>query len=193
MWAGRLEGPRSESFQILVTHRSLSFPPRQVDIGQIEGAFVQGLGYYLTEEVEFDPEGRLLTNGTWHYKPPGVNDIPLHFDVSLLPPLSAAVETGTREQRRSRTKVEKVGQGEEKKEKEGLILSSKATGEPPFMLASSAYFGVVAAIREGKREWGQGGECTSGEMLAKEVPLAISATIKKRIEAIDVPVEAFVL
>lgn len=184
-----MEGPRSESFQILVTHLSLSFPPRQVDIGQIEGAFVQGLGYYLTEEVEFDPEGRLLTNGTWHYKPPGVNDIPLHFHVSLLPPPSA----GTREQRRSRTTVEKVGQGEEKKEKEGLILSSKATGEPPFMLASSAYFGVVAAIREGKREWGQGGKRTSGESLAKEVPLAISATIKKRIEAIDVPVEAFVL
>ena len=54
-----------------------------LDLGQVQGAFVQGLGYMFTEEVLFDDEGRLLTDGTWEYKPPCSHTIPVDFRVSL--------------------------------------------------------------------------------------------------------------
>jgi xanthine dehydrogenase/oxidase len=42
-----------------------------IDIGQAEGAFMMGLGYWLLEKVKYDPQtGKCLTNGTWEYKPP---------------------------------------------------------------------------------------------------------------------------
>lgn len=55
-----------------------------IDIGQIEGAFMMGLGYYTTEQLILDPEdGKLTTNRTWTYKPPGIKDIPVEFNVKL--------------------------------------------------------------------------------------------------------------
>jgi len=45
-------------------------PNPGIDVGQIEGAFVQGLGLYLTEEVVYEKDGKLINNGTWEYKPP---------------------------------------------------------------------------------------------------------------------------
>ncbi|KAI8484808.1 hypothetical protein Bbelb_374050 [Branchiostoma belcheri] len=57
-----------------------------LDIGQVEGAFVLGLGYWLTEKCVYDKDtGRLLTNGTWEYKPPTTKDIPADLRVTLLP------------------------------------------------------------------------------------------------------------
>ena len=56
-----------------------------VDIGQVEGAFVMGLGLWTSERIVYDPEtGRKLTAGTWNYKPPVNRDIPADFRVSLL-------------------------------------------------------------------------------------------------------------
>lgn len=43
------------------------------------------MGYYLHEAVAFDDQGRLLTTGTWLYKPPSALDIPLDFNVTLIP------------------------------------------------------------------------------------------------------------
>ncbi|CAB4039754.1 xanthine dehydrogenase oxidase-like, partial [Paramuricea clavata] len=57
----------------------------EIDIGQVEGAFVMGLGYWLTEQAIYDPSSGLeLTSGTWDYHPPFSKDIPIDFRVNLL-------------------------------------------------------------------------------------------------------------
>ena len=68
----------------LVEDAGLSTSPA-VDIGQVEGAFVMGLGLWTSEEVRYDTEtGELLTCNSWEYKPPAAKDIPQDFRVTLL-------------------------------------------------------------------------------------------------------------
>ena len=55
-----------------------------VDIGQIEGAFIQGVGLFTIEELLFSPKGHLLTKGPGTYKIPTMTDIPQEFYVSML-------------------------------------------------------------------------------------------------------------
>ena len=56
-----------------------------VDIGQVEGAFIMGLGMWTSEQIKHDPDtGVLLTMNTWEYKPPAAKDIPEDFRVTLL-------------------------------------------------------------------------------------------------------------
>jgi len=75
-----------------------------MDIGQIEGGFVMGLGIWLTENLIYDPKtAELLTNRSWNYKVPGAKDIPIDFRIRLL----------------------------QKKPNPYFVLRSKATGEPP--------------------------------------------------------------
>ncbi|XP_077870156.1 xanthine dehydrogenase/oxidase-like [Saccoglossus kowalevskii] len=56
-----------------------------LDIGQIEGAFMMGYGYYCLEELRYSPKGELLTKGPGMYKIPWISDTPRRFNVSLLP------------------------------------------------------------------------------------------------------------
>ncbi|XP_076033762.1 xanthine dehydrogenase rosy [Oratosquilla oratoria] len=94
-----------------------------IDIGQVEGAFVQGLGLYTLEEHRYSPTGILYTRGPGAYKIPGFQDIPNKFNVALL---------------REATNPH-------------AVFSSKAVGEPPLFLASSVYFAIRDAVSDCRR------------------------------------------
>lgn len=100
-----------------------------VDLGQVEGAFIQGLGYFTTEQVVVGSEGRLLSVGTWDYKPPSQLDIPIQFNASLLK--DAPNPNG--------------------------VLRSKASGEPPYALASSVFFAIRDAVSAARKQAGKTG------------------------------------
>ena len=73
-----------------------------VDIGQVEGAFIMGLGLFTSEEIKHDINtGQLLTKNTWEYKPPAAKDIPQDFRVTLLKnarnPMGVMSSKGNRE------------------------------------------------------------------------------------------------
>lgn len=95
-----------------------------IDIGQIEGAFMQGYGLFTLEELIYSPTGTLYSRGPGMYKLPGFADIPGEFNVSLL--------TGAPNPR--------------------AVFSSKAVGEPPLFLASSVFFAIKEAISSARNE-----------------------------------------
>ncbi|XP_033106656.1 xanthine dehydrogenase/oxidase-like [Anneissia japonica] len=97
-----------------------------IDIGQIEGAFMQGYGLFTLEEHRWSPTGNLLTKGPGFYKIPGFTDIPVEFNVSLL-------------------------DGVPNKK---VVCSSKAIGEPPLFLAASVFYSIKDAIRCSRRNSG---------------------------------------
>ncbi len=90
----------------------------EIDIGQIEGGFIQGVGWVTTEEIKWDKSGNLLTHSPDTYKIPTVNDIPAVFNVELLSGYP----------------------------NEGAIRKSKAVGEPPLMLAFSVWLAIKDAV-----------------------------------------------
>lgn len=98
-----------------------------IDIGQVEGAFVMGLGYFLSENIKYDPDnGMVITNRTWNYWPPGVKDIPADFRVTLAK--NAPNITG--------------------------VMRSKSTGEPPICLALSAVAAIRDALKSARIDAG---------------------------------------
>ncbi|HVU25502.1 MAG TPA: molybdopterin cofactor-binding domain-containing protein, partial [Opitutus sp.] len=109
-----------------------------IDIGQVEGAFVQGVGYLLTEKLVFQPDGeeqgRLNTTNTWRYKIPATTTIPLELNVHLFPRNDPSV----------------AGIPEDPH----LIFSAKEVGEPPLVLANTVFLAVKAAIRASRLERG---------------------------------------
>ena len=90
-----------------------------IDRGQIEGGFVQGLGWLTMEELVWDAEGRLLTHAPSTYKIPTARDLPRDFRVELLQDAPNAAET---------------------------VFRSKAVGEPPLMLAFSVWLALRDAV-----------------------------------------------
>uniref|UniRef100_A0A8C4VBM8 Aldehyde oxidase 1 n=1 Tax=Falco tinnunculus TaxID=100819 RepID=A0A8C4VBM8_FALTI len=97
-----------------------------VDIGQIEGAFVQGIGLYTMEELKYSPEGVLYTKGPDQYKIPAVCDIPEQFNVSLL---SSSPNPYA-------------------------IYASKGLGEAGFFLGCSVFFALRDAVTSVRSERG---------------------------------------
>ncbi len=90
-----------------------------IDIGQIEGGFVQGMGWLTTEELVFDDEGRLRTHAPSTYKIPCASDVPEDFRVALY---------------------------ESRGNKVDSIYRSKAVGEPPLMLPISVWCAALNAV-----------------------------------------------
>ncbi|MCW5641049.1 MAG: xanthine dehydrogenase molybdopterin binding subunit [Rhodoferax sp.] len=88
-----------------------------IDIGQIEGGFVQGMGWLTTEQLVWNDKGPLTTHAPSTYKIPATGDIPEHFTVELWP----------------------------EPNREDNVFGSKAVGEPPFMLAISVFEALRAA------------------------------------------------
>jgi xanthine dehydrogenase small subunit len=101
-----------------------------IDIGQIEGAFVQGIGTLTSEQTRYADDGRLITNGTWEYKPPFVKSIPRILNVHML-----------RYDENDAAPLDRFG-----------VLSSKATGEPPLVLATTAFFAIKHAILAARQD-----------------------------------------
>ena len=89
-----------------------------IDIGQIEGAFIQGMGWLTTEDLKWNDKGKLISENMATYKIPAIGDTPKTFNVSLFG----------------------------RKNAEDSIYHSKAVGEPPFMLAISVWCALKDAI-----------------------------------------------
>ncbi len=89
-----------------------------IDIGQIEGGFVQGMGWLTTEQLVWSDKGLLTTHAPSTYKIPATGDVPEHFKVDLWP----------------------------EPNREDNVFGSKAVGEPPFMLAISVYEAIRNAV-----------------------------------------------
>ncbi len=89
-----------------------------VDQGQIEGGFVQGMGWLTMEELVWNDQGRLMTVAPSTYKIPTISEVPEQFNVHLL----------------------------QQAEQDGVIFGSKAVGEPPLMLAISVREAIRSAV-----------------------------------------------
>ncbi|MGP9824978.1 xanthine dehydrogenase molybdopterin binding subunit [Ectopseudomonas khazarica] len=90
-----------------------------IDIGQVEGAFVQGMGWLTCEELVWNAKGKLMTNGPASYKIPAIADMPIDLRVKLV---------------------------ENRKNPEDTVFHSKAVGEPPFMLGIAAWCALKDAV-----------------------------------------------
>ncbi|MEV4341943.1 xanthine dehydrogenase molybdopterin binding subunit [Streptomyces sp. NPDC049590] len=115
-----------------------------IDIGQVEGGFVQGAGWLTLEDLRWDASdgphrGRLLTQAASTYKLPSFSEMPEEFNVTLL-------ENAT---------------------EEGAVYGSKAVGEPPLMLA----FSVREALRQAAAAFGPSG--ASVELASPATPEAV--------------------
>ncbi|MBU6419004.1 MAG: xanthine dehydrogenase molybdopterin binding subunit [Proteobacteria bacterium] len=90
-----------------------------IDLGQVEGGFIQGMGWLTTEELVFDDKGRLLTHAPSTYKIPTASDRPARMEIKLWAP---------------------------GRNVEPTIHRSKAVGEPPFMLANAVFCALTQAV-----------------------------------------------
>lgn len=95
-----------------------------IDIGQIEGGFVQGMGWLTTEQLVWNDKGYLSTHAPSTYKIPTAGDVPQHFNVALWP----------------------------EPNREDNVGGSKAVGEPPFMLAISVYEALRDAVAQARND-----------------------------------------
>ncbi|MFW5416310.1 xanthine dehydrogenase molybdopterin binding subunit [Nocardiopsis sp. CNT-189] len=121
-----------------------------IDIGQVEGGFVQGAGWLTLEDLRWDTgdgpnRGRLLTQAASTYKLPSFSEMPEEFNVTLM-------ENAT---------------------EEGAVYGSKAVGEPPLMLA----FSVREALRQAAAAFGPGG--VGVELASPATPEAVYWAIEE--------------
>jgi len=89
-----------------------------IDIGQIEGGYIQGVGWLTSEQLVWNERGELATHAPSTYKIPATGDVPEHFKIALWPEAN----------------------------REDNVGGSKAVGEPPFMLGISAWEAIRDAV-----------------------------------------------
>ncbi|KAK2583672.1 hypothetical protein KPH14_009602 [Odynerus spinipes] len=125
----------------------------EIDLGQVEGAFVMGIGYWTSEDLIYDPKTGELTNyRTWNYKPPGAKDIPVDFRVSF-----------------RRNAPNELG-----------VLRSKATGEPPLCMACVIPIAIRQALNSARSESGKSGWYQLDGPVTTEKILLTSLTNKEQ-------------
>jgi xanthine dehydrogenase/oxidase len=117
-----------------------------IDVGQIEGGFVQGIGYLTSEELTYQgaretprdgfPVGALTTTNTWEYKPPGTRSIPLDLRVRIADTSGATSDPD--------------GSGPVT----AAVKKSKGIGEPPLVLSNTVFFAIRQAIQAFYRDQG---------------------------------------
>jgi xanthine dehydrogenase large subunit len=95
-----------------------------IDIGQIEGGFVQGMGWLTTEQLVWNAQGLLSTHAPSTYKIPTSGDVPQHFKIELWPEAN----------------------------REENVFGSKAVGEPPFMLSISVFEALRDAVAKARAD-----------------------------------------
>lgn len=125
-----------------------------LDIGQVQGGFVQGIGNMTCEQVFTDDAGRLLSYGTWEYKPPFTLNIPRDFRVTLL---RRAPLVQQREGIVDPEALEEGTAGHGKVLGRSAVQSSRTSGEPPFVMATSVFFAIKHAILSARRDRGEDG------------------------------------
>lgn len=108
-------------------------PNPAIDIGQLEGGFVQGIGFATTEELIYDEEGRLVTDNIWGYKPPCSKTIPIDFRMKLQP-------------------VDEVKNAREMLAEQQAVKSSKSFTESSLTLGASTYIALKQAVKEARKE-----------------------------------------
>jgi xanthine dehydrogenase/oxidase len=119
----------SGAFRILKSHivqdcgKSLN---PQIDVGQAEGGFLFGVGYYMMEDLIYSSNGKLITDNVSGYKIPSCGDVPLEWDIELL-------------------NYRPEGKG---------LHNSKGIGESNIQLGLSVYFAAKDAVRAARREAG---------------------------------------
>lgn len=125
-----------------------------LDIGQVEGAFVQGMGLYTIEELSYSPQGVLYSRGPNQYKIPAICDIPTEMHISFLPP----------------------------SEHSNTLYSSKGLGESGVFLGCSVYFAIHDALRAARQERGISGPLRFKSPLTPEkIRMACEDTFTKMI------------
>lgn len=108
-------------------------PNPAIDIGQLEGGFVQGIGFATTEELVYDEHGRLVTDNIWSYKPPCSKTIPIDFRVKLQP-------------------VDETKNAREMLAEQQAVKSSKSFTESSVTLGASTYIAIKQAIKAARKE-----------------------------------------
>jgi xanthine dehydrogenase large subunit len=130
---------------------------RDVDLGQVEGAFAQGLGWAALEELRFDEGGRLLSDSLSTYKLPDLRFMPAVLKVEFL----------------------------EGAPNPKAVLRSKAIGEPPLLYGIAGYFAVLEALRAATRD--SDASRTVDHAQANNAPSASSAGEDRRASPYDLP------
>jgi len=123
-----------------------------IDLGQCEGAFLMGVGFFLRERRLQNPEtGKEASDGTWEYKIPCFQDVPLEFNVEFFP---RAFDEG--------------------------IVGSKASGEPPIVLATSVFCAVRQAVTAAREQNGKKGHFRmNAPCTPRDIALLIGAASEK--------------